>query len=87
MDTRELQALIAVADEKSFHGAAARLGLTQPAITRRIQRLEERIGAQLFDRSLKPLQPTPAGHRALAEARDLYAALMVSPKASPATMP
>ena len=71
MDTRELQALIAVADEKSFHGAAARLGLTQPAITRRIQRLEERIGAQLFDRSLKPLQPTPAGHRALAEARDL----------------
>ena len=71
MDTRELQALIAVADEKSFHGAASRLGLTQPAVTRRIQRLEERIGAQLFDRSLKPLQPTPAGHRALADARDL----------------
>ncbi len=47
MDTRELQALIAVADEKSFHGAAARLGLTQPAITP-YQRLEERIGAQLF---------------------------------------
>ena len=85
MDTRELQALIAVADEKSFHGAAARLGLTQPAITRRIQRLEERIGAQLFDRSLKPLQPTPAGH--WPKPAIFYAALMVSPKASPATMP
>ncbi|WP_417812131.1 LysR family transcriptional regulator [Thalassospira alkalitolerans] len=71
MDTRELLALIAVADEKSFHGAAAQLGLTQPAVTRRIQRLEERVGTQLFDRSLKPLQPTSAGHRALAEARDL----------------
>ncbi|WP_289078348.1 LysR family transcriptional regulator [uncultured Thalassospira sp.] len=71
MDTRELEALIAVADAQSFHGAANRLGLTQPAVTRRIQRLEERIGTSLFDRSTKPLQPTPAGHRALTEARDL----------------
>lgn len=71
MDTRELEALIAVADEQSFHGAANRLGLTQPAVTRRIQRLEDRIGALLFDRSTKPLQPTLAGHRALTEARDL----------------
>lgn len=71
MDTRELEALIAVADAQSFHGAATRLGLTQPAITRRIQRLEDRIGISLFDRSIKPLQPTPAGHRALSEARDL----------------
>ena len=71
MDTRELEALIAVSDAQSFHGAATRLGLTQPAVTRRIQRLEERIGASLFDRSTKPLHPTPAGHRALSEARDL----------------
>jgi DNA-binding transcriptional LysR family regulator len=71
MDARDLQTLIAVADEKSFHGAAHRLGLTQPAITRRIQRLEDRIGALLFDRGAKPLRPTPAGTRALGEARDL----------------
>ncbi|WP_336081856.1 LysR family transcriptional regulator [Thalassospira sp. CH_XMU1448-2] len=71
MDTRELEALIAVADAQSFHGAADKLGLTQPAVTRRIQRLEDRIGTSLFDRSTKPLQPTPAGHRALTEARDL----------------
>ncbi|RCK48344.1 LysR family transcriptional regulator [Thalassospira profundimaris] len=71
MDTRELQTLIAVAEEKSFHGAASRLGLTQPAVTRRIQRLETRTGCALFDRTVKPLRPTPAGQRALAEARDL----------------
>jgi len=71
MDTRELETLIAVADAQSFHGAADRLGLTQPAVTRRIQRLEERIGKSLFDRATKPLQPTIAGHRALTEARDL----------------
>ncbi|NIY76916.1 LysR family transcriptional regulator [Thalassospira sp. HF15] len=71
MDTRELETLIAVADAQSFHGAADRLGLTQPAVTRRIQRLEERIGKSLFDRATKPLQPTTAGHRALSEARDL----------------
>jgi len=71
MDTRELQTLIAVAEEKSFHGAASRLGLTQPAITRRVQRLETRTGCILFDRTTKPLRPTPAGQRALAEARDL----------------
>ncbi|WP_085580956.1 LysR family transcriptional regulator [Thalassospira mesophila] len=71
MDTRELQTLIAVAEEKSFHGAAGRLGLTQPAVTRRIQRLETRTGCILFDRAAKPLRPTPAGQRALAEARDL----------------
>ncbi|MFH1805411.1 MAG: LysR family transcriptional regulator [Pseudomonadota bacterium] len=71
MDTSDLQTLIALADEKSFHGAANRLGLTQPAITRRLQRLEDRIGTLLFDRTTKPLQPTLAGQRALAEARDL----------------
>ena len=67
MDTRELEALIAVANAQSFHGAASRLGLTQPAVTRRIQRLEQRIGTSLFDRTTKPLQPTSAGHRALTE--------------------
>ncbi|PKR55996.1 LysR family transcriptional regulator [Thalassospira marina] len=71
MDTRELQTLIAVAEEQSFHGAASRLGLTQPAVTRRVQRLETRTGCALFDRTVKPLRPTPAGQRALAEARDL----------------
>ncbi|HBU98957.1 helix-turn-helix domain-containing protein, partial [Thalassospira lucentensis] len=55
MDTRELEALIAVANAQSFHGAASRLGLTQPAVTRRIQRLEQRIGTSLFDRTTKPL--------------------------------
>lgn len=71
MDTRELETLIAVADAQSFHNAANRLGLTQPAVSRRVQRLEQQIGTALFDRTTKPLQPTPAGHRALREARDL----------------
>jgi DNA-binding transcriptional LysR family regulator len=64
MNTRDIQAFLAVVDAGSIMGAAARLHLTQPAITRRVQGLEEALGAQLLDRVSKPLKPTPAGRDA-----------------------
>ena len=64
MNPHEIEAFVAAVETGSIVGAAARLHLTQPAITRRIQNLESAIGAQLLDRRSKPLRPTPTGRQA-----------------------
>jgi DNA-binding transcriptional LysR family regulator len=48
-------------DRGSIVSAAAHLHLTQSAVTRRIQNLEDVLGSPLFDRQTRPLQPTRAG--------------------------
>jgi len=69
MNTHDLEAFLAVVDTGSIVAAAARLNVTQPGITRRIQNLEEMLGAQLLDRQSKPLRPTAAGREACEHAR------------------
>jgi len=64
MNTRDIEAFLAVVDAGSIMAAAARLHLTQPAVTRRIQGLEEALGMTLLDRQSKPLKPTAAGRDA-----------------------
>lgn len=59
----ELRALTAVIDEKSLTKAASRLHLTQSAISRRIQQLEESLGAAVLDRANRPPNPTLLGRR------------------------
>ena len=61
MNTRDLEAFLAVAETGSIVGASARLHLTQPGVSRRIQSLEEQLGVALLDRQSKPLKPTAAG--------------------------
>ena len=61
MDLNELQVLQAVAAERSFSRAAARLHRTQPAVSQAIRRLEEELGERLFDRSSKGGRLTEAG--------------------------
>ena len=61
MDTRQLAAFVAVVEKKSFSQAAARLGVTQPAISLQIRSLEERLGQTLLDRSGRRVEPTEAG--------------------------
>jgi DNA-binding transcriptional LysR family regulator len=61
MNTRDLEAFLAVVESGSIVGASARLHLTQPGVSRRIQSLEERLGVVLLDRQSKPLKPTAAG--------------------------
>ena len=63
MKTEDLRAFDAVVRHGSISEAARALGLTQPAITRRIQNLEEALGAQLLDRSTKPPHPSVLGLR------------------------
>src|SRR5919199_6315532 len=61
MDTRQLAAFCAVVERRSFSQAAARLGVTQPAVSLQIRALEERLGQRLLDRSGRRVEPTEAG--------------------------
>jgi DNA-binding transcriptional LysR family regulator len=73
MELRHLRYFIAVAELRSVRAASEQLHVTQPAISRQIQDLEEAIGASLFERSPRGLKLTPAGIAYLREARDILA--------------
>jgi DNA-binding transcriptional LysR family regulator len=62
-----LLALNAVAESKSFGRAASRLGKTQPAVSRAIQRLEDRLGAKLVHRTSRHVEMTDVGRALLSE--------------------
>jgi DNA-binding transcriptional LysR family regulator len=61
----DLTAFLAVAEEGSFTRAAARLGMTQPALSQIIRRLEARMGIRLLLRTTRSLSPTEAGAQLL----------------------
>jgi DNA-binding transcriptional LysR family regulator len=67
--------LIAVADHGSISAAARALHMTQPALTRRLQRLERRAGERLLDRHRTGTRLLPAGSRLAARARPALRAL------------
>jgi len=58
-----LQALVAVIEAQSLTKASARLCVTQSAISRRLQHLEDILGVSLFDRAQRPPTPTALGMR------------------------
>ncbi|MDQ1231632.1 LysR family transcriptional regulator [Sphingomonas sp. SORGH_AS_0879] len=57
----DLRALVAIADGKSFLRAAEQLNLSQPALSRRIQKLETTVGTPLLERTTRSVRLTPAG--------------------------
>lgn len=65
LNLRDIRALVAVADTGSFTRAAQRLNLSQPALTVQIRRLEEAVGARLFDRNSRNVALTPTGRELL----------------------
>jgi DNA-binding transcriptional LysR family regulator len=75
MNLGDLKAFIAVAEAGSVNRAAAKLNLTQPAVTRRVQSLEAAIGVALLDRSSKPPTLTEDGRKALAYGRKVLFAI------------
>lgn len=69
MDLKTLNCFVAVAEELHFRRAAARLNMTQPSLTIRIQTLEREIGAKLLDRDRRSVRLTPPGAAFLEHAR------------------
>jgi DNA-binding transcriptional LysR family regulator len=65
-DLADLSAFLVVAEERSFTRAAARLGLSQSALSHTIRRLEERFGLRLLTRTTRSVAPTEAGEKLIA---------------------
>jgi DNA-binding transcriptional LysR family regulator len=61
----DLLAFVAVARERSFTNAAAKLGVSQSALSHTIRELEERLGVRLLTRTTRSVSPTQAGERLL----------------------
>lgn len=75
MDIRSLRCFLAVADELHFGRAATRLNMSQPPVTQHIQKLEQQLGARLFDRNRRSVKLTPGGTALRAEATRILAQL------------
>ena len=71
IELRHLRAFVAVADELNFGRAAARLYLSQPALSRQIRSLERLVGCDLLRRSTHRVELTLAGEALLDRARGL----------------
>jgi DNA-binding transcriptional LysR family regulator len=87
VELRHLRALVAIAAEGSITAAAARLHVTQPALSRTLYQLEQRVGAHLVERTTRRLRLTAAGEafhaRAvgiLADVEDALAEAAASPR-------
>jgi DNA-binding transcriptional LysR family regulator len=74
MDFRHVQAFVGVADELSLRRAARRLGVSQPALSRQVQQLEQELGLTLFVRHPDGIELTHQGMLMLEQARRLVAA-------------
>lgn len=68
-DLQSLRCFEAAARHASFRAAAREVGLSPPAFSDRIRRLEEDLGVQLFHRTTRRIALTPAGQRLLPQAR------------------
>jgi DNA-binding transcriptional LysR family regulator len=65
-DLNDLLWFLAVAEERNFTRAAAKLGTSQSTLSHTIKRLEERLGLRLLTRTTRSVAPTEAGERLLA---------------------
>jgi DNA-binding transcriptional LysR family regulator len=74
MTLRQLEYLVAVADEGSFGRAAPRLYVSQPTLSQQIRALEAEVGGPLLERLARGVRPTPAGEALLPPARAALAA-------------
>ena len=82
MNIQQLEYVIALDEYRHFVTAANHCNVTQPTLTMQLRKLEEELDIQLFDRSKKPLKPTPEGEifikksrRILKDIKDLYGIL------------
>mgnify|MGYP005757157987 FL=1 len=69
MTIQQLEYIVAVDRHRHFVRAAEDCGVTQPTLSAMIQKLEEELNAQIFDRSKHPVEPTGIGRKIIAQAR------------------
>ena len=67
----DLEAFVAIAERGSFRGAADAVHLSQPALSRRIEKLENALGVRLLDRTIRPVSPTTVGREFYRKTRAL----------------
>ena len=71
IEVRDLEHLLSLDEHRHFGRAAAAVGLTQPALTKSLKRLEAELGTKLFDRSRARVAPTPIGQEVISRARGI----------------
>lgn len=69
MTLQQYNYILALDSERNFVRAAEKCFVTQPSLTMQVQKLEDELGVKIFDRSKKPLIPTPIGEQIIAQAR------------------
>src|SRR5215216_4082886 len=72
---RQLECVVAVADQRSFRRAAGTLGISQPALSAQVQAAEQLLGIQIFERDRRSVLVTPAGEDIVGRAREALAAV------------
>lgn len=68
MTLTQLNYIVAVEQHRSFLRAAEACHVTQPTLSQQIQKLEDELGVQIFDRQTQPVTPTPLGEKIIAQA-------------------
>ena len=71
LEAAELRSLVALAAQRHFGRAAEALGISQPALSKRLQRLEEKVGGRLVSRGYRDVRLTEPGRLLLEHARTL----------------
>lgn len=68
---RQLQYLVAVADQQHFRRAAVQLHVSQPTLSLQLRKMEEQLGVRLIERGVSPVRITPVGREIVSRARKL----------------
>lgn len=71
MTITQLYYVLAVAENQNFTKAAAKCFVTQPTLSMQIQKLEDQLDVQIFDRSKKPIELTQVGKKIVKQARNI----------------
>lgn len=71
MTITQLQYVLAVAEHKNFTLAAEKCFVTQPTLSMQIQKIEEELNIQIFDRTKKPIQLTDIGQKIVNQAKNI----------------